>query len=301
MGSLGIGVWGVLATPFTAGGGTIDEPSLRREVELYVRARAVGLTVLGVFGEAAQLTADEQGRVLEVVRDVAGGLPLVVGLPARSLEHAVEQARRAADVLGGRLHGVMVLVRHSSAAELKAYLTEIHERTGLGIVVQDYPLVTDVRISADALVEVVTDCPFVVGVKSESPPTLPTIRALTEHTDVPVFGGLGGVGLLDELASGASGAMTGFAHPEGLVATVAAWQTGGFPAAREAFLPWLPLANFEAQPGISLSVRKELLRERGILEWADVRAPAATMPAEMLPLLRQHAAAVAGLRSADPS
>jgi 4-hydroxy-tetrahydrodipicolinate synthase len=37
---------------------------------------------------------------------------------------------------------------------------------------------------------------------------------------VPVFGGPGGLGLLDELTAGAAGAMTGFSCTEGLIACV---------------------------------------------------------------------------------
>ena len=65
-------------------------------------------------------------------------------------------------------------------------------------------------------VEVLRECPFVAAVKAEAPPTPAAIGELTQHTDMPVFGGLGGVGLIDELAMGAAGAMTGFSHPEGL-------------------------------------------------------------------------------------
>ena len=95
---------------------------------------------------------------------------------------------------------------------------------------------------------------------------------------MPVYGGLGGVGLLDELAAGAAGAMTGFSHPEGLQAALTAWADGGFRAAREAFAPWLPLVNFEAQPGVGLALRKEVLRRRGIIAESIVRPPAPKLP-----------------------
>lgn len=288
------GVWGVLATPFTPGGAALDESSLVREVQLYLDSGATGLTVLGVFGEAAQLSDKEQGRVLEVVCGSPGELPLVVGISARSLEAAIVQGRRAADLVGDRLLGLMVLVNTTDPQELIDQLAEIHAETGAGVVVQDYPLVTGVRITTDALAAAIVRCEFVVGVKSEAPPTPPAIARLVSETTVPVFGGLGGVGLLDELASGSAGAMTGFSHPEGLVAAVTAWKRGGFTAAREAFLPWLPLANFESQAGISLSIRKELLKERGIIDCAAVRSPALPMPPSLLPLLRQHIASVSG-------
>jgi 4-hydroxy-tetrahydrodipicolinate synthase len=109
---------------------------------------------------------------------------------------------------------------------------------------------------------------------------------------VPVYGGLGGVGLLDELAAGAAGAMTGFSHPEGLQAALTAWADGGFQAAREAFAPWLPLVNFEAQPGVGLALRKDVLRRRGIISEATVRPPAPKLPPALADLIDAHLEAV---------
>lgn len=82
--------------------------------------------------------------------------------------------------------------------------------------------------------------------------------------------------------------MTGFSRPEALLEALRAWESGGMAAAHEAFARWLPLVNFEGQPGIGLAVRKEALRLRGIFAEGAVRPPAPKAPAEMLPMLRQH-------------
>ena len=113
--------------------------------------------------------------------------------------------------------------------------------------VQDYPLASGIKITAESLRHALGPLEFIAAVKAEAPPTTPSIAALTERLTVPVFGGLGGIGLLDELAAGAAGAMTGFSFPEALLACVNNYAEGGYPAAREAFLPWLPLVNFEQQ------------------------------------------------------
>jgi 4-hydroxy-tetrahydrodipicolinate synthase len=141
-------------------------------------------------------------------------------------------------------------------------------------------------------VTIVQSCPFVVGVKSETPPTSAAIAHLAPRLDVPVFGGLGGVGLLDELAAGSAGAMTGFSHPAALAAVLAAHRDGGFPAARDVWAPWLPLANFEGQLRVGLAIRKEVLRRRGVIATGRVRQPARSLPAALVPLLDQHLAAL---------
>ena len=127
-----------------------------------------------------------------------------------------------------------------------------------------------------------------VAVKSESSPSPPAVAELVAGVDVPVFGGLGATCLLDELAVGAAGAMTGFSVPEGLIACVAAHRAGGFDAARDAWCDYLPLVNFEFQQGIALGLRKHSLVLRGLIRHDAVRPPAPTPPKRMLELLAEH-------------
>lgn len=286
------GLWGVLATPFAGPRLAVDEASLRREVQLFAGVPATGLVALGVFGEGAALDTAEQALVVRTVAEQAPGTPLVVGLSARSTAVAVEQAGTAVAAAGDRLAGLMVQVHSADPRVLAAHLTAVHEASGAGVVVQDYPEASGVRISSAQLLETVRRCPFVVAVKSEAPPAAAAIAELTAGTAVPVFGGLGGVGLLDELAAGAAGAMTGFSHPEGLRAALTAWDEGGYPAARAAYQSWLPLVNYEAQPTVGLALRKEVLRRRGVLADAAVRPPAPAAPPALLALMADHLDAV---------
>jgi len=289
------GVWGILATPFHGPDRRVDTTSFARQIELYQRIGATGVVALGVFGEAAKLDADEQRAIVRTAFAAAGGLPVVVGLAGLSAAPVLAQARAAVDAADGQLAGLMVPVNDADPDVVAAHLTAVHDATGLGIVAQDYPATSGLRIAASTLLEVVAATPSTVAIKAESPPTSVAVSELAAGTDVPVFGGLGGVGLLDELAAGAAGAMTGFSHPEGLVAAVEAHRTGGFAAARDAFAPWLPLANFEAQAGIQLALRKEILRRRGIIDDAAIRRPGRELPGSLAPLLDQHLAAAAAL------
>ena len=287
------GVWGILATPFRGPDRTVDLDSFARQFDLYRRIGARGVVALGVFGEGIKLDAAEQRAIIGKSADSAGDdLPVVVGLTSRSTAPAIEQAQAARDGLGDRLEGVMVQVNSPTPAAVIEHFHAIHEATGAGIVIQDYPLISSVHITDDAMLEVVDACPFTVAVKAEAPPTPPAIAALTAGCDIPVFGGLGGVGLIDELAAGAAGAMTGFSHPEGLIAAVQAYQDGGFEAAYEAFKPWIPLANFEGQAGIGLATRKEILRARGIIEEAGIRQPGRPFPESLRSMLEHHLAAL---------
>ena len=287
--SLERGVWGILATPFHDADLSVDHESLVSLVRLYRSAGAVGVVALGVLGEAARLNSTERKQVLATVVTASDGMPVVAGMSALATAPAVEEARWAADA--GAL-GVMVLVSTNDAGKLAAHLAQISKASGLGIVLQDHPLTTQVVIPPDTLAAVVEASGVVVAVKAESPPTAPAIAALVQRVEVPVFGGLGGVSLLDELLAGSAGAMTGFAVPEVLVATVRAWRAGGYRAARHAYAPWMPLVLCEAQDTVSLAIRKEILRRRGVIVGGKVRAPGVGITAPLLQALDAHLAVV---------
>jgi 4-hydroxy-tetrahydrodipicolinate synthase len=292
------GLWVILATPFDPDG-AVDHTSLRRQVRMARADGADGLVALGVFGEAASLSLVEQRSVAESVVAEAAGTPVLLGVSGRGTAVAVEQAANALDgaeaagAAPGQL-SVMVQVNSGDPTVLNRHLAVIHGETGVSVVLQDYPATSGVTITPRAVLAVLEGCEFIAAVKAEAPPTPAAIGTLTAATGVPVFGGLGGVGLVDELSMGAAGAMTGFSHPQGLRATIDAFSEGGFLAARDAWAPWLPLANFEAQQGIALALRKMLMHRRGILDHPAVRPPAPTVPEHLLRLLDQHLAAAPG-------
>ena len=305
------GLWVILATPFDEHG-TVDHGSMERQVHFARAAGCDGVVALGVFGEAAHLSLAEQRAVAATVVGAADGLPTVLGVSGRATAVAAEQAVNALEGAqstapsGSFSEGaadpvrLMVQVNSGTAPDVVRHLRALHAETGVGIVLQDFPTASGVHIRPAEIVEVLRECPFVAAVKAESPPTPPAVGQLTQQTDVPVFGGLGGVGLIDELAMGAAGAMTGFSHPEGLRAAIDAYATGGFEAARETWSRWLPLANFEGQAGIALALRKMLLHRRGVLRHPDVRAPGLPAPDHLMPLLERHLRAVSDHTSHVP-
>jgi 4-hydroxy-tetrahydrodipicolinate synthase len=283
------GVWGILATPFIGPRLSVDTDSLVRLVEHYRQIGATGVVALGVLGEAARLDAAERESVLRHVVEAARPMSVVAGTGATSTQPAVEEAKRAADC-GARY--VMILVPTAQADVLADHLHRISEASELGIVLQDHPQTTGVVIPPSSLAQAAVDSDVVVAIKAESPPTAPTVATFVAIADIPVFGGLGGVGLLDELLAGSAGAMTGFAFPEALVATVRAWRSGAYQAARAAYLPWMPLVIYEAQDKIGLALRKEILRRRGLIAEASVRLPGVPAPASALQALEAHLEAV---------
>ena len=289
--ALAPGVWQILPTPFRGRDLAVDHGSLRRVIAHAAAVGVTGLVALGVLGEAARLDGSERAAVLDTVLDAAGLLPVVCGIGALATAPVVEEARALA---AGGARTVMVLVPSPDPRAIAAHLTAIAEAAGVGIVVQDHPATTGIRVAPADLVAAIAQAGVGVAVKAEAPPTPAAVAAVAASPGLPVFGGLGGVGLLDELAAGAAGAMTGFAFPEALVAAVNAFTQEGFMQARTALAPYLPLMISEAQVPISLAVRKEILRRRGLIDEAAVRMPGAGLPEWAGSVLDAHLAALEG-------
>lgn len=274
------GVYSVLPTPFQASG-DLDEPSLRRVVDLFVAAGVNGLTALGVTGEVARLDDGERRRVLEIVVDQAAGrVGIVAGTTAEGTRTCIAHSRHA---LACGATAVMVspprLPKLNSETVVRHYAA-LADAVDIEIVVQDYPPISGFTMEPALLARIAREIPRARTIKLEDPPTpFKTARILEAAGDIPVriFGGLGGVFLLEELMAGATGAMTGFAFPELLVRIVALFRAGRLDEAADFFYRAVPLMRFEFQEGIGMAVRKEVLHRRGALTSAATRAPAAAL------------------------
>jgi len=276
------GVFSVLPTPFLPDD-TLDLDSLRRVIDLFIQCGVNGLTALGVTSEVARLNERERKLVLEtVVKHVNGRVPVVVGATAEGtntcLDYSLDakQAGAAAVMISpprmAKLNSDAV-VRHFAA---------VAKTVNIEIVVQDFPPISGFNMEPALLARIAREIPQARTIKLEDPPTpFKTSRILeaTEGIEMKIFGGLGGVFLLEELMAGAAGAMTGFAYPEILVDIVKAYRSGNLKTAADYFYSSVPLMRFEFQEGIGMAIRKEVLRRRGALTTAITRSPGAKLDA----------------------
>ena len=274
------GVYSVLPTPFHPNG-DIDEASLRRVVDLFIAAGVNGVTALGVTGEVARLDESERRQVLEVVvEQVNGRIGVVAGTTAEGTRTCIGYSRHA-HATGAT--AVMVspprMPKLNSDAVLR-HFAALASAVDIEIVVQDYPPACGFPMEPALLARIVREIPRARTIKLEDPPTpFKTSRIVESCGEIPVriFGGLGGVFLLEELLAGATGAMTGFAFPEILVSVVSQFRAGRITEAADTFYRAVPLMRFEFQEGIGQAIRKEVLRRRGALAHAAMRPPAGAL------------------------
>jgi 4-hydroxy-tetrahydrodipicolinate synthase len=276
------GVYSIIPTAFTDSG-DLDPASQRTVVDLFIAKGANGLTALGVTGEVARLEERERAEILEVVvEQAAGRVPIIAGTSAEGTRTCISYTRQA-KTLGAA--AVMVspprMPKLNSTAVVNHYKA-LADAVDLPIIVQDYPPITGFAMEPSLLARIAKEIPTARTIKLEDPPTpFKTARILEAagDTKVQIFGGLGGVFLLEELISGATGAMTGFAFPEILARIMKHWNAGEKDAAADVFYRAVPLMRFEFQEGIGMAIRKEVLRRRGALKSAATRAPAGALDA----------------------
>lgn len=268
------GIFNILATPFDAAQ-ALDTDSLKRLVNFQIDRGAYGLTILGVLGEAAKLSVDERQQVMDtVMAEVNGRVPVIVGTSHQDVEVCIQLSRAA--VASGAA-GVMIApprLTNPTDDEIIALYSRVAAVIDAAIVVQDFPPVNGVIMSPAMLARLAAQIPNARYLKLEDPPLMEKISAIRQQTDqFEIFGGLGGMFLLEELQRGASGTMTGFAFTEILVAVYQAFNAGDRVKAERIFDFYLPLIRFENQPVINLTIRKELLFRRGAMAHPTLRPP----------------------------
>ncbi len=282
------GVFSVLPTPFH-GDDALDLDSLRRVIDLFIGCGVNGLTALGVTSEVARLTDRERRIVLEtVITHVNGRVPVVVGTTAEGSHVCLDYSL---DAKQAGAAAVMIspprMAKLNSDAVVRHYAA-VAKTVGIEIVIQDFPPISGFTMEPALLARIAREVPSARTIKLEDPPTpFKTSRILEAAKDIEIriFGGLGGVFLLEELMAGATGAMTGFAYPEILVDIVKAFRAGDVDRAADFFYSSVPLMRFEFQEGIGQAIRKEVLRRRGVLTHAATRSPGAKLDAPTLAAL----------------
>ncbi|WP_281978928.1 dihydrodipicolinate synthase family protein [Pseudorhizobium flavum] len=282
------GVYVIALTPFTETG-DLDLDSTDRMVDFYLERGATGLTVLGMMGEAQKLTIEEsQTYVRRILRRVDGRVPVVAGVSAAGF---AQMQALTMMVMDDGAAGVMIAPPSSlrSDQQIVTYYKQAAEFIGdTPFVLQDFPLVTSVTIPVSVIQTIIDQIPTCVCLKHEDWPGLSKITALRTASEMPgkrrisILCGNGGVFLPEEMARGADGAMTGFAYPEMMRDVVRYSEQRNPERAQDIFDAYLPLARYEQQPGLGLSIRKYIMAKRGAIATPALRKPGAALsPADI--------------------
>ena len=248
------GVFPILPTPFLPDE-ALDIGSFENMVERMIGFGVDGVTILGVLGEANRLTDQERTELVDAAVQIADGrIPVVVGAShsgtRATAELAASAKRQGADAVMVTPHKESV----PSERRIFDHFRAVAAATDLPIVLQDHPGSTDVHMSLELILDIVSEIPTIACIKQEAVPSPPRIGALKAglHRDVPILTGLGALYGGFELQAGADGFMTGFAFPEILKAMVNARGDDAWRIYAK-YLPLIVFENHRALPSVRRS------------------------------------------------
>lgn len=269
------GIYPIVPTPFLDNG-QVDYTSIERLIDFMAEKRVHGLAIMGALGEGPKLTGNERTQIIDLYRSrMPADMGLVVGVRAPATDPARIMAQSAREQgADGILLGPHNIQKDKPLLE---YYQLVSEAAGIPCIIHDYPAVTGITMSCDLITSIFKSSPNVSFIKLEDPPTGMKMQQLVKSAgpDLQVFGALGGMYALEELELGAVGIMTGFIYAELLVQLYDFTRNDELEKARQLFYDFLPLNRWEFQPGIGISLRKQLLKQLGIFTSAKVRHPGA--------------------------
>jgi 4-hydroxy-tetrahydrodipicolinate synthase len=156
-----------LVTPLS-GRDTLDVPGLERLIEHVLQGQVHGLFILGTTGEAPSLSHRLRREMLDrTCRQVAGRVPVLVGITDTSFVESVDLARAAADA---GAQAVVVSAPYYFPAgqpELTEYLDHLVPELPLPLFLYNMPSLTKVTFETET-VRRVLDMEQVVGLKDSS-------------------------------------------------------------------------------------------------------------------------------------
>lgn len=274
------GIIPILVTPFDAQG-RIDEESLRQVVRFELDGGVHGLGVGGFASEAYKLTDQERIRCAEIVAaEVAGTVPLIIGMSPGSTEAAIELAHILSNLKPSALMTLPPNTMNNDEASLIDHYISLGLASDVPVMVQQSPQIqgyAHCQISTEGLAQINKHAPNVRYFKIEGPGSARRISALRGRVsdEARMFGGVGGITLREELEAGAAGLLPGVGFNEFFMDVWAAWEAGDMLRVDEVLGRAQPLVDAVSSFGheFSLHARKYLLKRAGIIKHDVVRHP----------------------------
>ncbi len=161
------GVFPALPTPFTQGGDTVDEASLRKVVDYLIGQGVHGLFATGATGEGPTIPPDERKQIIDIVIDQAAGRVTIIfqvayNLIADTIDIAKYAAQAGAD-------GVAILTPWFFECDSKAmvkYVLSIAETIPeTPLFLYNIPARTGNNYSYETVSELKERCPSLAGIK----------------------------------------------------------------------------------------------------------------------------------------
>lgn len=284
------GIVPIVFTPFDDGG-NIDAQALRRILRFELDGGIHGIGINGFASEAYKLSdAERHQNAAITASEVAGQVPLIIGIAPNSTEVAIQQAREYASYQPSALMALPPPAMDNGERALVDFYVKLGKASDVPIMLQQAPHIPQYRhcaLPADALAEIADRAPNVLYFKIEGPGSADKMKALGTllQPENKMFGGGGGITVLGELRSGAAGLIPGVGFNEIFLAAWDKWTQGNAEGTATIIKGADPLVKAVSGAGHehSLHLRKQLMKRAGFIGSALVRRPTVDLDERVLP------------------
>ncbi len=157
------GSFPALVTPFK--NGALDLVTLKKLIEWHIAEGSHGLVPVGTTGESPTLSHAEHRQVVEeVVRVVAGRIPVIAGAGSNNTAEGIDLIRHAEKVGATAALVVTPYYNRPTQAGLIAHFTALHDCCALPIIIYNIPGRSVVDMLPDTM-GVLAKLPRIIGVK----------------------------------------------------------------------------------------------------------------------------------------
>jgi len=143
------GTYTAIVTPFGADG-SIDEKRLRALVDFQVEGKVEGLVPCGTTGEGATLDAEEQSRVVRIVKEQAGGRARVIaGAGGNSTRAVIALAQRHVEAGADAILSVVPYYNKPSQEGMRRHFEAVADSLNVPVVLYNVPGRTSANMRAE--------------------------------------------------------------------------------------------------------------------------------------------------------
>jgi len=185
------GSYGVLVTPFTEGGTSVDVEALKRLLDWQIESKSPGVIMLGTTGEFLTISDEERRLIVETtVKHMAGRAKVLVGTMNAYTPHAVRYSTEAQE-LGA--DGLMILPPYyytPTHDEIYGYYKAICSKVSIPIMVYNNPFTSRVDMPASLIGKLAKDFEQIRYIK-EASKDVARVKDVIDESDglVKVFAG----------------------------------------------------------------------------------------------------------------
>ncbi len=155
-----------MVTPFDAIGRVDIDGAVRLARHLSAEG-SDGLVVTGTTGEGPTLTDAERTELWAAVVG-AVAVPVIAGSTSNDTAHSVELTRAATATGVAGILAVTPYYNRPSQSGIAAHFAAVAAATALPVLVYDIPVRTGRKVALETMLQLVRECPNIVGVKDAS-------------------------------------------------------------------------------------------------------------------------------------